>query len=795
MNQPLLPGSEPSPLDLPHLRAKVALSSPEGRTPYYSGGPGYGGDGPAVDDSEGGLLDYWRMLMRHKVAIVLTTLAGLAIGFGVGIPMKPVYRARTSIEVLNLNEDFMNMKQANQVTTTDYSSDVSEEETQSKLLQSEAVMNRVFGKLNPGATSEGKPPMATSGWRSWMHLRQPVKLAPRAALLNGLANSLKVRATARTRVIEATADSTNPQLAAEFANTLVQEFIQQNLEARYATSNQTSDWLSREIDGARGNLRKSEDSLQQYARSSGLIFTEQNNNVATEKLQQVQIQLSAANADRIAKQARYELARNSPPDTVADVLSDPGLKDISAKRDDMRRKVAELSAIYNPEFSELKRAQAQLTVDEAAFERTRGDILRRIENDYQEAVSKEKLLASAYDGQAREVTGQDEKAIQYNILKRVVESNRQLYDTMLQQTKQSTISSALRASNVRVVDPAEVPEVPISPDFRLNSAIGLFAGLFLSITLVTIRERADRTLQQPGDIKMWTDLTEMGTIPNVGVKKIYGRATVEALADGGAEGKLNLSSQTALLSGNTKKNSVELITWQQKPSFVAEGFRSTLTSILFVGENGSRPRVLVFTSAHPSDGKTTTVTNLAIATAEIRRKVLVIDADLRRPRMHDIFSLPNERGLSDILREELSEESIAGLIQESGVPNLHVLTAGKATHAAAHLLYSRNFAPLLARFKKEYDMIFIDTPPMLQMTDARVAGRLADAVILVARSGVTTRDAILAAKQRLDEDCIRVLGTVLNDWDPKKAPGGYYGQYQSSYYYGKYKAESSNKES
>jgi capsular exopolysaccharide synthesis family protein len=150
--------------------------------------------------------------------------------------------------------------------------------------------------------------------------------------------------------------------------------------------------------------------------------------------------------------------------------------------------------------------------------------------------------------------------------------------------------------------------------------------------------------------------------------------------------------------------------------------------------------------------------------------------------------LPNDRGLSDLLREELSEDNTAGLVQETRIPNLHVLPAGQPTHSASHLLYSRNFAPLLAKFKNEYDMILIDTPPMLQMTDARVAGRLADAVILVARSGQTTRDAILAAKDRLSEDSIRVLGTILNDWDPKKAPGGYYGQYKYNYY-GKYQAK------
>lgn len=749
--------------------------------PYYPAAPSYFSENPD-SEAEGGLLDYWRMIMRHKTAVILTSLAGLIIGIAVGIPMTPVYRARTSLEVLSLNEDFMNLKQTNQISHNDSDYDVSEAETQTKLLQSDALLKRVIGKLDPSAPrSATTVKMATSGWRSWFHLPEPVVLPERSRLLGQIAGSLRVKATARTRVIEATVESTNPRLAADFANTLVEEFIQQNLEARFATTHRTSDWLSQEIDGARINLRNSEDALQNYARSSGLIFTDENTNVATEKLQQLQHELSAATGDRIAKQARYDLARNSPPDSIADVLNDPGLKDTSVKINDLRRQVAELSTVYNPEFSKVKAAEAELTVYMAAFERTRADILKRIENDFEEASNKEKLLATAYDAQVREVTGQDEKAIQYNILKREVESNRQLYDTMLQQTKQSSIASALRASNVRVVDPAEVPKVPFSPNFRVNSAVGFIAGLLLSITLVTIRERADRTLQQPGDIKQWTELAELGSIPSAGVfvKRIYGPSQ-------NPQPDLSLTTNgVPALAAQKGPHTVELITLQQKPSFVAEAFRSALTSILFVGENGSRPRVLVVTSAHPSDGKSTVVSNLAIATAEIRRKVLVIDADLRRPRMHTVFSVSNDKGLSDLLREDLSEEVISSLIQKTSVPDLHVLPAGPATHAASHLLYSPKFAQLLAKLKNDYDMILIDTPPMLPMTDARVAGRLADAVILVARSGKTTRDAILAAKERLAEDSIRVLGTILNDWDPKKSPGGYYGQYRYKYY-GKY---------
>jgi polysaccharide biosynthesis transport protein len=737
-------------------------------------------DGADDSDSGSGLLDCWRILRRHKAAILLSALSGLVLGFVIGIPMKPVYRARTSLEVLNLNEDFMNLKQANPVTTNDYSYDTSEEQTQAKLLESNALLDRVYAKLDPGASQNAKKPqMASSGWRSWVHLSQPVPLSRREQLLDKAANTLKVRATPRTRVLDVSVDSTDPKFAADFANTLVQQYVEQNIEARWNSTQRTSDWLSREINDTRSRLQASEDALQEYARSSGLIFTDENTNVATEKLQQLQQELSTATADRIGKQSRFELARNSPPDSLADVLNDAGLRETGAKVNDMRRQIADLSAVYSSEYSKVKRAEAELVTLQDAFERDRADILKRIENDFHEATRKEKLLSSAYDAQTREVTGQGEKAIQYNILKREVDSNRQLYDTMLQQMKQASIASALRASNVRIVDPAELPDHPVSPNFKLNSALGLFAGFFLSIAFVTIRERADRTLQQPGEVKLWTDLPELGTIPNASLEgsKYYARASAAVLNAQPVGRKRSIPARN-------QPQTVELMTWQERPSLIAEAFRSALTSILFVGENGSRPRVLVFTSANASDGKTTVVSNLAIATAEIRRKVLVIDADLRRPRMHEIFDLQNERGLADLLREEFSEEALKGLIQETRVAGLHVLTGGPPTHAAAHLLYSPNFAALIAKFKKEYDMIFIDTPPMLQMTDARVAGRLADAVVLVARAGQTTRDAMVAAKERFGEDRIRVLGSILNDWDPKRSPGAYYGysRYDTSRY-------------
>jgi succinoglycan biosynthesis transport protein ExoP len=718
----------------------------------------------------GGLLEYWRILRRHKWSILFSSLGGLILGIVIGIPMTPVFRARTALEVLNLNEDFMNLKQSNPVSTADNSFEISEEQTQAKLLEGEALQNRAMARLDPSHPAGlPKSQMATSGWRKWLHLKAPPDTTEREKLLSKLADSLKIRPTARTRVLEVTADSKDPKLAADFLNTLIQEFTQQSVDARLNSTNSTSEWLRREIDGARENLQRSEDALQAYARESGLIFTDENTNVATEKLQQVQQQLSAATADRIAKQSHFELAKNSPPDALGDVLNDDALRDSEAKLADLRSQIASLSAVFTPAYSKLRQSQAQLAALQANFDQARLDVITHIENDYHEATRREELLAKAYDAQARDVTGQDEKAIQYNILKREVDSSRQLYDTMLQETKQASIASAMRSSNVRVVDPAEIPDIPVFPNFPLNAGLGVFVGLLFGISVAAVRERADRTFQQPGDVKLWTDLQELGTIPAASAgKRSYSRAKVASLGSETAAGGRGLLSRK-------DPNEVALMTWRHKAGIVAEAFRCTLTSILFMGENGSRPRVLVITSASPEDGKTTVVSNIALATAEIRRKVLVIDADLRSPRMHGIYDVPNSRGLTDILREEMSDESLAGLVHQTCVPGLHVLPAGPPTQAAAHLLYSPNFAALLARFRREYDMILIDAPPMLQMTDARVAGRLADGVVLVSRAGKTTRDALLACRDRFLEDRIRVLGTILNDWNPKKAPRGYYG--------------------
>ena len=753
--------------------------------PLYdsSSRPPYGYD-EGDDEGQNSLIEYGHLLLRHKWAILLSAIGGAILAVLAGIPMTPIYRANTSLEVLNVNDNFMNTKETNPVTTTDASFDVSEEETQVALLQSDSLQQRVFAKLDPDY-SPGKLNlrMATSGWRGLLHLSNMSALSRREMLLISAAGKLEVRAKPRTRIIEVTVDSSDPKLAFDFVNTLASEFIEQNLEARRKTNQKVSEWLTGEIEDARTKLKRAEDALQAYAGTSGLIFTDtkDNNetNIETEKLQQLQHSLSEATADRMSKQSNYELAQSSPPNSLPDVLNDDNLRQAQASVDALRGQIADLSARFTPEYSKLKSAQAQLEAMEGALAQQRSSIVEKVKNDYQESVRKERLLTAAYMAQTKTVIGQGEKAVQYNILKRDVDSSRQLYDTMLQQMKESSVASALHASNVRVSDPAELPEKPVWPSSRVLATAGMFMGLLLSVAFILIRERTDRTLQKPGDVQRWTHLLELGNIPSLSSSR--GKLPYGSIAAPAAAFSNNGRAAQLQQAGST---SVDLITWRQGASVVAEAFRSILTSILFVGDNGSSPRVLVFTSAGPGDGKTTVASNLAIAMAEIGRRVLLIDADLRRPRQHDLFKVRNDFGLSDLLKEHgLTADALDGMIQETPISGLHILPSGPPTQGAANLLYSPNLPELLKRCRSEYDMIVIDTPPMLQLTDARVIGRLADGVIVVARAEQTTRDAMMAVAQRFAEDRVRILGTVLNDWNPKLSSNGYYGYYRNSYYH------------
>jgi capsular exopolysaccharide synthesis family protein len=744
-------------------------------------GPAYPyGANPEDPESGGGLLQYWQILRRGKWTLVLLAVLGVVAAVLLTLPQTPLYLARTTIEIQPLNEDFLNMRQVSPVhesPSTD--SGMGDIPTQVEILQSTTLQDRAAAIVSPGR--QPKPPSAQpkdiSLWRRMVSSLDRKPLTPQEAALASALKSLKVHSAGETRIVELTCDSTSPKLAADFTNALADEYIKQNIEVRWNMTQRTGEWLGRQLDDMRLKLERSDQALQTYARSAGLMLaSESGTKFSEEQLKNLQAELNKAQGERIAQQSRYEIARTSRPDALADVLDNEALRGYQVRLTELRQQLADVSLTYTPEHAKVKRAQAQIVEVEAAFKRDQDSVIARIKNDFDQAARRERLLAADYTLQAGRVTEDAQKSVQYNILKREVDSNRLLYDSMLGRLKETSIAAAMRASNVRVVDPALPADAPYKPSFPTNAALGLFAGLFLGAAFLIVRDRCDRTIQNPEDAALYLGVSELGVIPSAesGTHKgfYYGRKARE------------LKASNPLAPASSLPDRLELVTFNKSASMLAESFRAILTSILFSGHNGIRPRVIVLTSAQPAEGKTTIASNLAISLAEAGQKVLLIDGDMRKPRLHDVFAIPNTMGLGDLLRDRTTPaaESLKAMIHETAIPGLVLLPSGPPTQAATNLLYSPQLAELIKTARQDYDMVLVDSPPVLNIADARVLGRTSDAVVMVIRSRKTSRDLLKSACQRFSEDGTNMLGVVLNDWDPKSASSGYgYAHYYHGY--------------
>jgi len=702
-----------------------------------------------------------QIFRRRKRNLILIIFLGFFASLVFTLPQTRIYQARGSIEIQNYNDNFLNLRNVSP-TANDAGSSAPEfdVQTQAGILKSDSLLERVVAKLDleKKLLTEGR-----SGRLSiWLKGLRGKQASNREKILTLVAKNLKISTEPNTRLIEIHYDSTDPHIAADFVNTLTAEFVEQNLESHWKTTQQTGVWLTHQMEDVRIKLEQSEDKLQTYAKDSGLLFTSEKDNVAEEKLRQLQEELSKAQVDRVARQSTYELVSSASPESLPEVLDDATLKDYQVKLTDLRRQLAELSSSLTPGHPAVKKVQAQIAALELARENERTNIIERIRNEFESAQRREHLLSANYASQIHLMSEQAGKVTDYNILKREVDTNRQLYDSMLQNVQEASMTSALRASNIRVVDSAEPPTLPYKPNLILNSALGLLAGAFFGIAFVVAQDRADRTIHGPGDTTIYLDVPELGAIPSVqaGTSRLLGYLQ---------NGKL-LESKKPQGDGPWQ---VELITSNKKLSPLADAFRATLTSILYSGENGNRPRIIVITSANPGEGKTTVACNLALALEEIgpsvlRQSVLLIDGDLRRPRLHDIFGVSNKWGLTDLLEGKTPPDGSTETVFKTGFRNLFLLPSGSPASNISSLLHSPRAVAFLNRMRSEFHTVIIDAPPMLNLPDARVLGRLADGVVLVVRSADTIRYAAVAAKQRLTEDGTRVLGTILNQWDPTK---------------------------
>jgi len=707
-------------------------------------------------------VDYLGLARRYWRYIAIVVVLSAACGYVVAALQLPVYRARTTLEVNSPNDNFMNLKQVDPLGSSGDSFE-SYIETQTKLLKSETLIGRVVDRLrltdHPALFKESP---VTKLFRK--HPASPVH--DRDDVIAAVAGGVTVTPDGRSRLLTLAVECPEAVLSADIANAIAEEFVEASLETRWNTTARTEAWLTQQLEKFRLQLRRSEEELQSYARDAGLLFTADRGSVDETKLKQVQEEFSRARAIRMEKQSQLEQAQNSPIDSLPQILDDASLRSYRERLVDLQRQSADLKTTYNGAHPKVVRLDKQISEVTDAMERERSNVVQRIRNEYEASMRREHLLTTDYMRQMQIVSQQAAKAIQYTVLKSDVETNRELYGTMLQKMKEAGIASAMRASSIRVVDRAKPLSRPYRPSFLRNMTLASVTGLCLCFVGVLVRERTQRRIRTAGQVATHFGIAELGIIPaaaiDPGLKKLRQRRipTVIPAAD------------EAIC-----EPAVEVACYVSRNSLMAESFRSVAASLLLGGHQ--RAKVIVVTSADQKEGKTVIAANLAITLAATGQRVLIIDGDLRRPRLSRVFSVESQFRLSELLgdTQPALEYRIADIAQPTGIPNLSILTSQTGDADAKDLLYSQTTRRLILRARVEFDCVLIDAPPLF-LADARILSKLADGVLLVCRLGSTSMDRLAGASKSLTDDGTPIIGAVLNSWRPSSEGEDYYGAYR-----------------
>ena len=723
-------------------------------------------------------VNYSALLRRHRTAIAVIIGGTLLLSVLYTLVAHKVYKAEAILEVTGLNQDFMNRKDVDPtgsaVTSDAYI------ETQTKLLKSPPVIQRTAAILGPKVPA---PIAADEGIigtiRGWFGNAPVTTPAQGEAVVLGMLGGAKVKEDGASDLIMLTVLGPDPQLTADAANTLTEQFIEQAQDVRGYAAGNTNKFLTTQLADARKKLQDAENALQDYARQANIVIpTDSQESVAADKLRQIQTDLEKAEADQAGTQAQMETSRTSPSEALPQVLDDPTLRDNKARLADLRRQLADLSVTLTPANYKIQQLNAQIADLEAQNARQRANVIRRLGVQDSESVRRKQLLTKAYQAQLGVVSDQSVKEVRYNILKKEVDANRDIYQSMLQRVKEASIVAALKSSDVRVVSPATRAKSAFRPSLAINLGLGLLCGLVFATGYILLRERNDASLRTPGQSVRHLNVPELAVIPSARIGN--SERIPLTLRNLNGAGAAAAESKNGLLSASSAAVDKELVQWCQDETMMADAYRSAITSILLSRVNGISPRVILVTSPRPKAGKTTTVANLGISLAEIGRRVLLIDGDLRRPRLGKLFGLQFATGLSDVLLDE-GRGTIApdSVIRPSTVPGLYLLPGGSEPANISRLLHSTYLDSLIELVRSDYDFVLIDSPPMMGMADARLLSRVADGVILISRAGETSPEQLGEARERLADDGTPVIGTILNGCDLRIEDPAYVNHYNS----------------
>jgi capsular exopolysaccharide synthesis family protein len=709
-----------------------------------------------------GLVEYARVIQKRRATILTIAFIVFSIGLFATLKEKPVYRARVLVEIQKENPDIPSLQELFQLES------ISDTylETQYRILKSENLARRVISDLKLDQLAEFNQPPHWWARRSQEASLQPALTTPENSspestidneVLKKFQDRLDVEPLKRSRLVEVSFESNDRNLAAQVVNTLASTYIQQNLESRWQASQKASEWLSQQLMGMKSKLEKSEDDLQQYARDNGLLFLETDKgtseNIVTQRLRQLQEELTKAQADRFEKQSLYLLVQQGDFSSLPGIFNNKLMQDLTEKSAELQRERSRLSSIFNPDYPQVKEIQNQIDEAQSDLSAERERAAKAITNDYRAAVERENMLQEAFKDQQHDADLIAEKSVQYNILKREADTNKQLYVGLLEKLKETGVSTSMKAANIRVIDPAYPPKKPDSPRVPLNLSLAMLLGLSLGIGAAFLQEHLDNSFKTAGEIERFLQLPALASVPAVQVAtngnghSLYARARHMA----GEKYPASIVPSWNRIEGNGQNTAL------------AEAFHELRTSVL-LSTAKHPPKTLLVTSAKGGEGKTTVAANLAVSLAQLGEKVLLIDADLRRPSLHNFFGVPNTCGLVNFLTGSPDWRS---LLSHPAPIGLSVLPSGPIPPNPADLLSSEYMPALIREASKEYKFIVLDSPPLLNLADSRILATLVDGVILVVGGGITPRELVHRAYASAVDAGSHVLGATINFADTR----------------------------
>ena len=709
------------------------------------------------------LLDYWRIISKRRSIVLTVFFAVVGIVAVYTYTETPIYMGTTKL-LFNLEGQTLNFMEGGafiqQRDPVEYIN------TQKEILQSRTFGDRVVRKLqldkNPyflDQKTKKRFDLLAIVNRNISSLL-PEKPAPvnpfpeftfkqelNPALTDAVLGSIELKTGRQSNIMEINFYADNPNVAASMANGVAGAFIEHNLDIQVKPYRDSAEWLSARLVESKEKVSATEKTLQQYREGKGVVSFETTGNVITQQLQELTSQLVQTEAKRNEAEIKYNQIASviDNPERLASVPDVMNNLVIQGQRNEelsVKKQLSELSEKFGPKHPQIVKAKSQLDSIQQSIIAEARKMLNAAKTELEIARNREASLRRTIEAQKKEVLNLTRKAIDFNVIAGEAGSNKQFYDLLLKKLQEATLTSGISVTNLQIVDGAIIPKSPVKPDRSRNLLLALVIGLFGGIGAAFFTDYLDDTIKTAEDVDKKLDLPLLDVIPRTNMK----------------EGTIFMTSD--------------------QNSATAEAFRTIRTGLM-LSSPAKQLKVILLTSAVPSEGKTTTAANLAVAMAKMGERVLIVDGDMRRRNLHEIFALSNTTGISDVI---VDPEKISEAIQNSDkYPNLDILTGGTHAPNPSELLGSEQMKEFIARMRERYDRIIIDSPPLLAFSDPLVLGNLSDGVILVVWGGKTSREIIQKSLQLLKGIHTKILGVALNKIDTTKRSYYYYPYY--SYYY------------